>query len=222
MRAVPILRRFAAREGGAMAVEFALLLPVIVLMFFSMVEITDAILAKRRLGMASSILVDLTTNRADYWLHEDEAENLMALTEEILTPYDLTDVTVRLTAVTLDKSSKKPVIVWSLKSTPGASVATATEAGYQPGDVFAQLDDRHYIATDQDIIEDGAHVIVGELFHPFVSQMTSVAVNSYQLTAQEVRRPRREDFLVYCTDAGCTDGDDWDADEAVPDAISVD
>ena len=204
-----------------MAVELSLITPVILLMFFAIVEFTDAILAKRRLGVAASMMTDLVTNRSDYWLHEDEAADVMTLIAESLAPYSLTDITARITAVTWDAASAKPVVVWSVTSTPEGGVVRSAGAGYAAGAPFGKINERHYLMATENIIGGDEHVLVGELDHPFTSRLTNVVLDAITLTAQEVRRPRREDVLEYCTDAGCTDGDDWNPTQLVPGAAAV-
>ena len=196
--------------------------PVLVMMFFGTVELTDAILAKRRLGLAASMVGDLATNRTEYWLHEDEAEQIVGLAGFMLAPYSLDEFTVRMTAVTWDEDLRKPVVAWSFLRKADGSLDTKLSGPYAVGATFDRVGDEAFLQGNEALIGGGEHLVVTEIAHPWVSRLSGVVVPRLPMSVQELRVPRREKVLEYCTDAGCTDGDDWDVAAGVPDDVSFD
>nr|WP_281406868.1 TadE/TadG family type IV pilus assembly protein [Methylobacterium sp. WL103] len=59
-----VLRNFATDDGGVAAIEFAMILPVLVTLYFGTVELTRAIETSRRLSLFARTMADLA-GRAD-------------------------------------------------------------------------------------------------------------------------------------------------------------
>ena len=53
-------RRFAADRRGIAAIEFAVLLPLMLVMYFGSIQITDAISADRQVTLVASTVAELT------------------------------------------------------------------------------------------------------------------------------------------------------------------
>ena len=49
-----MLKRFVRNAGGAVAIEFALVLPLILVLYYGMAETTQALLASRRVSVVAS------------------------------------------------------------------------------------------------------------------------------------------------------------------------
>ena len=208
--------RFARGARGAVAVEFSLIAPVMILMLFGTIELTDAILAKRRLYMGAGMLGDLMTNRAENWVHSDEIDAAVDITERVLEPYGLDDATIMVTAVTWDDAQGDPVVVWARRRQPNATVEENTDAGYNVGEVFERLKDtdKVYLTSAERIVQAGDHLIVTEITYPFVSTLSNIVFDQFPMDVQELRVPRRHRTLAYCESnkpgADCTDGRNYD------------
>ena len=195
---------------GIMAVEFALIMPVMMTIFFGSIEVTDYVLAKRRVGMATSMLGDLVTNRGDDYIHRDELAAIFRISERVLEPYGIGDVTVNVTAVTWDEAKKKPVVAWSKQRKPNGQVKNNNAAGYKVGDVFTPLADKDYQVGEEALVAAGQHLIVSEMKYPFESSLSNVVFKKFEIDVQEVRSPRRNFSMRHCNNVQCTDGTPWD------------
>jgi len=65
-----MIRRFHKAQGGAAAVEFAMLLPILITLFFGVVETTLALVCRADVSLMASTAADLvsqvnTANTAD-------------------------------------------------------------------------------------------------------------------------------------------------------------
>jgi Flp pilus assembly protein TadG len=87
------LWEFASSARGVAAIEFALILPVMLLMYFGVIEVTTAVSADRKLTMVSRSLADLT-GRATA-LNDAGKDEIFDVTKEIMRPYN--PATVRMT-----------------------------------------------------------------------------------------------------------------------------
>lgn len=214
LRRLRLLARFARETGGVMAVEFSLIAPVMIFMLFGMIELTDAVLAKRRVGMATSMLGDLTTNRADDWIHRSEVANVFAISSRVLEPYGIDEVTVLLTAVTWDDTKDAPVVVWSKRRKPNGQVEDNPD--YAVGDVVPGLSDNDFQLADEALVADGQHLILAEMKYPFTSSLSNMYFDNVQIEVQELRVPRKKATLRHCNNTKCTDNTLWNPTKCMP------
>ena len=146
MRVRGVCARALSCEAGIAATELAMVLPVMLVMFFGLVEGSDALTASRRATVAANSLADLAAQAEE--LDETDVANLFTGVERMLTPSG-DDVVFRLISVILDPNDN-PVVDWSIDST-GAQP-------YAEGDPYTRL-------ADTSILEAGASLIVSELHY---------------------------------------------------------
>jgi Flp pilus assembly protein TadG len=58
---MPILNRFARNRAGVAAIEFALILPIMVLLFLGLVDVTALISDNRKVSYSANLVADLVT-----------------------------------------------------------------------------------------------------------------------------------------------------------------
>ena len=93
-----ILSRFRRDTRGVSAVEFALIAPVIVLMYAGTVQVCQAFMSDKRSGHAASIVADMVAQNASLSLKQ--VENVMAVGDRIMRPFPADGLTLRVTSVT--------------------------------------------------------------------------------------------------------------------------
>ena len=212
--------RFRGDERGVMAVELALLAPFVIFVLFGMIELTDAISAKRRVSFAASIVGDLTTSRIDDWVTMDETEDLLALAGKVLEPYGIADTTVRLPAVTFDDANDEVVTVWSRQRNADGTTSATAKAGYGVGEAFPNLAANTHLQGAERIITSGMDMIVAEVEYPFTSTLSNLIFPPFDIKMRELRVPRVTMRMRFCnpsvTVGSCSDGTDWDATNCMP------
>jgi Flp pilus assembly protein TadG len=106
----PLLTRLAAARDGVAAVEFALIAPILILVFIGMADVAQGYMAQRRAVHIASTIADLTAqsqsvstaNLNDYF-------NIGAL---VLAPFPTAGLSQRITSITAD-SKGVPHVDWS-------------------------------------------------------------------------------------------------------------
>lgn len=213
------IARFGRREDGSMAVEFALIAPVLLFLFFGMIELTDAIAAKRRVTMAVSTMADLVTNSRDDWIHADGVEDVLDATAAVLQPYGIEQAVTRLTCVTWDDTEKKQIVVWSVERTGAGSIIEPTGEGYKRGDHFTSLGAKQVLDPVEEMVSPDYHMIVGEISYPYDPPLGHL-LGTFDIEQREARLPRREEYVHYCESnrpgPDCTDGRNYDETEGRP------
>lgn len=179
----PAVNRLLADRRGIAATEFALILPLMTTMFFGMLEVSDAMMANRRVQTAVNSLADLVSQERD--VTTGEIDDIMVGVTRMLAPTAGSSVTLRVTSVIQDPGDPtKLKVQWSRDSTGGTP--------YTAGSTFTKI-------ADASVANAGASLIVGEVSYSHVSALTHMFVLSPRVMNQVVSRwPRRTSEVVIC------------------------
>jgi len=137
-----MLRRFSADRRGVAAIEFALLLPVLVLLYCGLAEFTLAIMAQRQAAHAASVVGDLVAQETN--VNAAEMNDIFAVGQAIIKPFPRAPLKLRVTSVKADAQGV-PRVVWSQGNGLGSFGLGITPAGFPPtllaaGDSVIQAD----------------------------------------------------------------------------------
>jgi len=107
-RSMATLRR---DTSGLAAVEFALILPLMLMMFFGMIDVSSGFAVDRKVSMIAQTLSDLTSRYTV--VQETDVTNFFTIADAMLTPYDSTVLKATISQIYLDPASKTAKVVWS-------------------------------------------------------------------------------------------------------------
>jgi Flp pilus assembly protein TadG len=108
-----IHRRFAQLrddEHGVSAVEFALLLPLMITLYLGAVEISQAISADRKVTLTSRTVADLVSQVSS--IDSTGLTDILNASTAVMAPFPTTPLKMTVTSVTIDANSKATV-AWS-------------------------------------------------------------------------------------------------------------
>ena len=109
------LARLRRDRRGVAAVEFAMILPVLIIFYLGLTELQPGISIKRKLALVTRTLADLTTRSAD--LTKAELKNIFGASGAIMRPHDDTGLTqMVVTSVGVTKVSEgvySGTVAWS-------------------------------------------------------------------------------------------------------------
>ncbi len=120
------LQRFVHDQDGVSAVEFAMLLPLIVIMYLGSVEVTQAVSADRRTMMAAHTVGDLVSREGCVSTSND-LPSIFKIADEVVYPFPPTKLKIVVTGVKIDTTGKATVD-WSQTNTNGTSLKRTTGA----------------------------------------------------------------------------------------------
>lgn len=114
-RSSSLWRRFRDGDDGVAAVEFAMVLPFLVLAYVGMVDVAQLVMTNRKVTQLTSTLSDLTARLQTAPV--TEIDNIFAASSTVLLPYDVAKATMIISSVIVD-SAGVGRICWSSSFPP--------------------------------------------------------------------------------------------------------
>jgi len=116
------LSGFWRDRRGVSAVEFALIAPVMIVFYCGMAELTQAMMAQRRVGNIASSIGDLVAQSAQ--LTDARKTDIFTIGGIMMSPFPTTTLRMCLVSVTSD-STGKDTVAWSENSNSHADCPTS-------------------------------------------------------------------------------------------------
>jgi Flp pilus assembly protein TadG len=181
---------FAADRRGVAAVEFALLAPFLVLAYFGLAELTEGLMASRKVSAVASTIGDLTAQAAS--TTPSQISDIFTVGHTLMQPFPTTGqvLTMRVSSVTVD-ANNVPRIDWSEGQgmgalAKGAAVTLPLATKASPTD------------PSKPFIASGQSVIMAEAHYQFSSPVAQYLPQTSNLTDTLYLSPR-QGTTVACT-----------------------
>jgi Flp pilus assembly protein TadG len=104
------IRRFADDQRGVSAVEFAMLLPLMLTLYLGTVELSQGIAADRKVTLTARTVADLVSQVSS--VSNSEMTNSLNAATAVIAPYPVGNLKVTVSSVTIDATGKA-TIAWS-------------------------------------------------------------------------------------------------------------
>lgn len=105
------MKRLAGDKRGVSAVEFALLAPVMIGLYFGCAEIATGVGTDRKVSLISAALANLSAQTAT--ISSADMTNILDASGAIITPYDATKLKMTVTCIKID-ANKVATVKWSV------------------------------------------------------------------------------------------------------------
>ncbi|MCW5688351.1 MAG: pilus assembly protein [Pseudolabrys sp.] len=115
--------RFARDRRGVSAVEFALIAPIMIGLYFGCVEVSDAVAVDRKVSLTAAALANLSAQVTT--ITSNDMTNILDASGAIVQPYDASKLKMTITCITID-ASKKATVKWSVTRNGTAKSGTVT------------------------------------------------------------------------------------------------
>ncbi|MGV8937876.1 MAG: TadE/TadG family type IV pilus assembly protein [Allorhizobium sp.] len=104
------LRRLGHNKDGVGAVEFALLMPILVVLYLGAFELTVGLSVAKRTTKAASTIADLVTQKTT--TNKTYLASMNDVASAIFVPYGASALNLKITGIQID-ASKKATVAWS-------------------------------------------------------------------------------------------------------------
>jgi Flp pilus assembly protein TadG len=105
------LDRFAGDRRGVSAVEFALLAPLMISLYLGSIEVTDGVIADRKVTLTAAALANLSAQVAT--ISTADMTNILDASSAIIAPYDKSKLKITVSCVNID-ANKNATVKWSV------------------------------------------------------------------------------------------------------------
>lgn len=179
-----LARRFATERHGVSAVEFALILPLMLIIYAGCSEVTTALILDRKVSRAASTISDLVAQQTS--VNTTLMGNIFDATAAILEPQDSS--LAKVIIVVVDIKSSGQTVAWSkARNDTAATTGAAPPTG---------------LAVPGSIATVGDEVVVGRVTYsyssPFASVMKSITGSStYNLSHVFFLKPRQGTTITF-------------------------
>lgn len=180
MRRSP-LARFASDRRGVSAVEFAFIAPLLILIYFSVAELCQALLAERKVQHASSAIGDLVAQVGT--ITPSQLADVYDAGGSILTPYSTTPLQIRVSSVVTD-------------ATGNATVAWSNSQN------MACLTSGSPVTLPANLLGPSQSVIMSEVHYTYQSPLNYLFKSAITWTPTFYLRPRVSTTIT-CPTCGC-------------------
>jgi Flp pilus assembly protein TadG len=172
------LSGLVADASGVAALEFALLAPILCLLYFGMAELTQGVMAERRTAHTASTIGDLVAQSST--TTQAQVTQIFSIGDAIVYPYPTTPLKMRITSVVADAQGKTTV-AWS------------------QGQGLAALAKGSSVSVSANLIAANQSVIMAEADYTYTPAVGYVMKASVPFNETYYLRPRLSD-QVTCAD----------------------
>ncbi len=181
--AASLARRIRRDDRGIAAVEFGLIAPIMFMLFVGSVEFSQALTVDRRVTQAASSTADLVARAPAEGLTEQEVDGHLKIIEQLISPYDLTRLTVNIYSVKAQNNNGNLQyrVSWSRDNHGGTPMVTGAD----------------YQGMPSALLTAGESVIIGHSKYNYVPLIFNYFIkNAFDLEEKFYLKPRNSSCVT--------------------------
>jgi Flp pilus assembly protein TadG len=183
LRARRSLRHLADDNSGIAATEFAVIVPIMLVMFFGTIEFSSGVAVDRKVTLMARTLSDLTSQSTS--VGDTDMTNFFAASAAIMTPYSSAPTHSTISELYVDPATLHARVQWSKGTTPRA--------------VSSQ------VAIPAALAVGGTYLIFSEVSYLYVPTIGYVMAKAgVNLSDVAYTRPRQSTCVYYSPAVACT------------------
>ncbi|WP_237154054.1 TadE/TadG family type IV pilus assembly protein [Oryzibacter oryziterrae] len=164
------MKDLVSDQRGVAATEFALIIPVVIVLMAGLIDVAQALAVNRKLVEISSSVADLVAQRSD--ISTSDVNAILQGAQAILLPYNTSGLKIIVSVVHVDTQNK---VVWAAASGATAPVANSVSTATIPSDMAV----------------NGVDVVAAQVQYTFSPTFSNLFGQSVNFNEQELARPRQ-------------------------------
>ncbi len=172
-----MLRRWRSDTRGVAAIEFALIAPVMILLYCGMAELTMGMMAERRASHAAAVVGDLVAQSNQ--MNATQMSDVFQVGDAILKPFPAAALKMRVTSVKADANAV-PKVVWS-RGDGMTALAVDTTAADVPADLLLA----------------GDSIVMAEVTYTYDSPLHYAVPNAMTFNQRFFLKPRKSPEVMW-------------------------
>ena len=175
------LSRWPIGERGTIAIEAAIILPVLLLIFLGMVEFSQAFTVKRRVQNVTSSTTDLVAQSAT--VTTAQLNDIARVGAQLMLPFSSTGLALTITSVAED-ANNHVTVQWTCSWSSLSSSASCTATGAA------------FIGLPAGLLSAGQSVIIGQTSYHYTPAIGEFLTGGLTFSATSYYRPRLVSSVV--------------------------
>jgi len=179
---------------GVAATEFAVIVPIMLVMFFGTVEFSSGVAVNRKVTLLARTLSDLASQSIS--VADSDVTNFFTASGAILTPYSTAPTQATLSELYVDPTTHKARVQWSKSATINAAGVVTLATGHAVTST---------VTVPAALAVDGTYLIFSEVSYLYVPTIGYVmSKTGVTLSDTSFTRPRQSVCVYYSPATACT------------------
>ena len=175
------ISRWRGGERGTIAIEAAIILPLLVLIFLGMVELSQALTVKRRVQSVASTTADLVAQSET--VTTAQLNDIASIGSQLMLPFSSTGIALTIASVAED-SQNHITVQWSCSWATLSSSANCSASGAA------------YTGLPSGLLSAGQSVIIGKTSYPYTPAIGEFLTGGLTFSSSSYFRPRLVSSVV--------------------------
>ncbi len=175
---IKFLKEFKNNEDGLAAIEFALTLPLLTILYFGTIEASMLVEADRRVTSTASTIADLVARTRE--VNYCEIEDIFYASSRIIRSKSKGQVKMRISSITEDPNTGKNTVEWS-----------------QGRNGMSGLPEGSEVTVDAGIMPSAGSVILAEVEYPYDTPFQYIYKSASNLKQHFYLRPRQSNKVEW-------------------------
>ena len=175
------ISRWRGGERGTIAIEAAIILPLLVLIFLGMVELSQALTVKRRVQSVASTTADLVAQSET--VTTAQLNDIASIGSQLMLPFSSTGIALTITSVAED-SQNHITVQWSCSWATLSSSANCSASGAA------------YTGLPSGLLSAGQSLIIGRTSYPYTPAIGEFLTGGLTFSSSSYFRPRLVSSVV--------------------------
>ncbi len=167
--------RLAHDRTAVSAVEFALILPLMLTLYLGGIQVTEALSINRKVSHVTSTLADLVTQAKS--LTNSEMGNILDASSSVMAPYSASTLQITVAEVRIDGSGKATVVWSDARNTTAPTVGSS-------------------VTLPAAIAVANSYVVATTATYPFTPSIGYVLTGSFNLKSTYYLKPRLSELIT--------------------------
>lgn len=187
--------QFRRNERGIAATEFAVIVPLMLTMFFGTLEMCSGVAVDRKVTLIAHTLSDLTSQSPSSGVTDGDFTNFFTASGLIMWPYSATPINASISELYINPANGKAVVQWSRKN-DGTTPRTTKSIVDIPSGLIMKDSSGNVL--------DNQYLIFSETSYLYVPAIGYI-MNKLGVTLSDVNytRPRQSTCILYGTQSTC-------------------
>jgi TadE-like protein len=173
----PAACRLLRCRSGNIAVEFALALPVLIMLTLASAELARFVILHQKMDRVATTISDLVS-RAET-ISESEIADIFTAASEVALPFDLADLGVVIVSSVTNPDGEGPIVAWQRSG--GGSYSGTSQIGAEGGDATL---------SGEFEVREGETAIISEVYFDFAPFLSELIVAPQIIYRTAHHRPR--------------------------------